>query len=285
MSVEIVCPRCASPFNRQDPAEWVCTGCGFTVALMHNIPIFSGHPEEQNPQQLIERGAEKGTEWRRRNWQFIEKTAAALPASADVLDVGAGRGDFKPIFSAQSYLGVDIYPYPEIDLAVDLIECCPFKEGSFDLIVMANVIEHVYEYRNLISCCSRLLKPGGRLLITVPFLLKLHQEPVDFHRYTRYTLEKAAAENALEVDTLDAYTNPLGLLDEGIGDAWQHIALARSGLSRFFFKLKLALIQNLANSMKKKASSAQVRSASIETNPYILGYLCLFRKPAGEINK
>lgn len=283
MSNKIVCPLCASSFNQQDPEKWVCTGCGYSVPLVEGIPVFSGHPEDQNPQALIERGADKGSEWRRTNWRFIEKVAGRLPQAADVLDVGAGRGDFKKIFSDQAYLGLDIYPYPEIDLAVDLIECCPFKENSFDLVVMANVIEHVYEYRGLVSRCAWLLKPGGRLLITVPFLLKLHQEPVDYHRYTRYALEKVASENNLEIETLDAYTSPLALLDEGIGDTWEHVALQKTGFSRFLFKFNLVLIQKLANSLKKQ-EGGRVKTAAEEQNPYVLGYLCVFKKP-GEVNR
>ena len=282
MSDKIVCPVCNATFDKRNPTAWVCSGCGYSVPLVDGKPVFSGHPEDQNPQEVIERGAEKGTEWRRTNWRFIEKTAASLPAGADVLDVGAGRGDFKQIFTRQAYLGLDIYPYPETDLAVDLIELSPFKEASFDLVVLANVIEHVYEYRQLISRCNRLLKPGGRLLITVPFLLKLHQEPVDYHRYTRYALSLLAAENRLEVEVLDAYTNPLALLDEGIGDVWQHHVSSYSGLNKTIAKARVALIQKLANGLKTKDGTGSVLTAADDKNPYVLGYLCLFRKPLEE---
>lgn len=280
MSEKIVCPQCRASFDKSDPALWKCVACGYTVPLLEGKPVFSGHPQDQNPQEKIERGIDKGTEWRRTNWRFIQETAASLPAGADVLDVGAGRGDFKQIFTGHTYVGLDIYPYPETDLAVDLVEVNPFREESFDLVVLANVIEHVYEHRQLVSRCTRLLKPGGRLLITVPFLLKLHQEPVDYHRYTRYALLQLAAENLLEVERLDSYTNPLALLDEGIGDVWEHVIPARSGLERLFTKARVMLIQKLTNGIKTKRGDGVVRPASESMNPHVLGYMCRFRKPA-----
>lgn len=282
MSDKIVCPRCSAPFDKSDATLWKCTACDFFVPLYEAKPVFSSHPEDQNPQEKYDRGPEKGTTWRRENWRFIEEIAASLPAHSDVLDVGAGRADFKDIFSNHEYLAADIYPYPEIDLAVDLIKVVPFLPESFDLVVLANVIEHVYEYRRLVNRCAGLLKPGGSLLITVPFLLKLHQEPVDFHRYTRYALAELAAENHLEVQRLEAYTNPLALLDEGIGDVWDHLIPARTSLARYISKARVALIQHLANGIKTGKTDGSTKPVLEEKNPYVLGYLCLFTKPAPE---
>jgi SAM-dependent methyltransferase len=279
MSEKIVCPQCHHSLDKRDPAVWKCSNCGYIVPLMEGKPVFSGHPQDQVPQEKIERSADKGTDWRRANWSFIEEIAALLPPGSDVLDVGAGRGDFKGIFSKHAYLGMDMYPYPEIDLAADLIEVVPFKPASFDLVVLANVIEHVYDYRLLIARCADLLRPGGSLLITVPFLLKLHQEPVDYHRYTRYAISRLAAENQLNVARFEAYTNPLAHLDEAIGDVWQHVIPVRKGAQHFTTKARVALMQKLANSVKTGKFNGVVKPAAEESNPYVLGYMCLFTKP------
>jgi SAM-dependent methyltransferase len=278
LTYKIVCPKCKADFDRSGIFVWKCTKCGYSVELKGGKPVFTHAPEELNPTECIERGPEKGTLWRRFNWAFIEKTAKLLPAEAEVLDVGAGRGDFKPIFAAQGYLGLDIYPYPEIDLAVDLIEECPFKPGSFDLIVLANVIEHVYEYRALMKVAAGLLKPGGRILITVPFLLKLHQEPVDFHRYTRYALVQLANELGLEVETLDGYYNPLGLMDEGIGNAWQFGLQKLHGIKKVWAKGNLVITQKISNMMKRSLGDGYIASVSVDPNPNVLGYQLLFRR-------
>ena len=275
---KIVCPKCKAAFDRSGAKQWKCSKCGYTVKLLNGKPVFTQAPGDLNPTEMIERGPEKGTIWRRFNWAFLEKIAASLPERADVLDVGGGRGDFKPIFARQSYLGLDIYPYPETDLAVDLIKECPFKDGSFDLVVLANVIEHVYDYRALMARATKLLKPGGALLVTVPFLLKVHQEPVDFHRYTRYALAQLAGELGLQGEILDGYYNPLGLLDEGIGNAWQFGLPKLSGLKLFWVKANLVLAQKISNMLKKTLGDGYIADAAVDKNPNVLGYQVLFRK-------
>jgi SAM-dependent methyltransferase len=278
LTSKIVCPKCKAEFDRSAEMQWKCQNCGYSVKLLKGKPVFTSAPENLNPTEMIERGPEKGTVWRRFNWAFLEKTAKLLPDDAEVLDVGAGRGDFKPIFTRQAYLGLDIYPYPEIDLAVDLIKECPFKDGSFDLVVLANVIEHVYDYRALMERVAKLLKPGGRVLVTVPFLLKVHQEPVDYHRYTRYALAQLAGDLGLEVEVLDGYYNPLGLLDEGIGNAWQFGLPKLNGLNLLWVKANLLLTQKISNMLKKIMGDGYVADAAADKNPNVLGYQILFRK-------
>jgi SAM-dependent methyltransferase len=279
MSDKIVCPECKSRFEKHDPAVWKCSQCGYSVVLLNGKPVFTEAPLDLNPSGKIERSPDQGTIWRRFNWKFIEATADKLPANADVLDVGAGRGDFKVLFSKHAYLGLDIYPYPEIDLAVDLNKTSPFQDGSFDLVVLANVIEHVYEHRPLMKQCAGLLKPGGRILVTVPFLLKLHQEPVDYQRYTRHALIKLAEETGLEVEQLDGYYNPLALMDEGIGNVWQYDLPKARGLLKAFAKAGIFVSQKISDMLKRSLGNGYIAPAGNDPNPNVLGYQCIFRKP------
>jgi len=274
----ILCPQCHSNFDQQEESFWKCEKCGYQVPIVNGIPAFTGYPEDLQPSEKIERCAEQGSAWRRLNWKFLEQTASRLDTKAEVLDIGAGRGDFKTIFSHCRYTGLDIYPYPELDLAVDLIELCPFKEESFDLIVMANVIEHVFEYRKLVSRAAKLLKPGGRLLITVPFLLKLHQEPVDYHRYTRYALQQLGSENGLTAEVLDGYYNPLALMDEGIGNVWEYCLPRTSGFAKLLTKAGIFGSQKFSNYLKKLLGNGYTAPADKEANPNVLGYQCIFIK-------
>ena len=279
MTVEIVCPQCKHEFDRHT-VSWDCPACGFSVRLENGKPAFTDIPAEINPSDKIERSAEQGSIWRQFNWKFIDQVSRSLLAGAQVLDVGAGRADFKQLFAQHDYLGLDVYPYPELDLAVDLIQTCPFREGSFDLVVLANVIEHVYEYRALVMRCAGLLKPGGRLLITVPFLLKLHQEPVDFQRYTRFSLAKMSEECGLQVEVLDGYYNPLAILDEGIGNTWQYALPSLKGAPAVLARAGIFVLQRISNCLKKTLGNGYIANATSDLNPNVLGYQVLLRKPA-----
>lgn len=274
----IVCPKCHSKFSHKDDSCWKCGICGYTAQVINGIPVFSKYQSDLQPSEKIERCASQGSIWRQFNWKFIEQTAAKLIPEAEVLDIGAGRGDFKTIFTGSQYTGLDIYPYPELDLAADLIQVCPFNDESFDLIVLANVIEHVYDYRALFSQSARLLKPGGMLLVTVPFLLKLHQEPVDFHRYTRYALQQLALENGLAVDTLDGYYNPMAIMDEGIGNIWEFCLPKTNGAVKLLSKIGVFISQKFSDYLKHTLGNGYLAPAISENNLNVLGYHCLFVK-------
>ena len=75
------------------------------------------------------------------------------------------------------------------DVVADINEHIPLPDNYVDCIIMNNVLEHVHNPKNTLAECRRVLKRGGVLLVTVPFLVKIHQEPIDYHRYTIYMLE------------------------------------------------------------------------------------------------
>lgn len=118
----------------------------------------------------------------------------------DLLDVGCGSKPYKSLFGhVQSYVGVDIstsshdQTRTEIDFFYDG-KILPFTAESFDSVVSFEVFEHVFELPDLLIEISRILKPGGLLLVSIPFAYEEHGCPSDFARYTSdglsYILEK-----------------------------------------------------------------------------------------------
>jgi hypothetical protein len=82
------------------------------------------------------------------------------------------------------------------------------------------------------------------------------------------------------VARFEAYTNPFALLDEGIADVWENVLPLRQKVDRLLSKVKVALIQQLANSMKAKQADGVVKPVHENSNPRVLGYMCLFQKDA-----
>ena len=68
-----------------------------------------------------------------------------------------------------------------------------------------NVLEHVFDGAGLLAALSRLLEPGGELLVAVPFLLKVHQAPVDYARYTHFALRRLGEGAGLETELLEGF--------------------------------------------------------------------------------
>jgi 2-polyprenyl-6-hydroxyphenyl methylase/3-demethylubiquinone-9 3-methyltransferase len=113
----------------------------------------------------------------------IERGLSVLPEGARVLDIGCGNGSLTAAWAKRGWdvTGVDLSEsgiahakasYPEIvfhKMAVgpELVE--HFGEGSFDAIVSAEVVEHLYAPRDLTQSAFRLLKNGGILILTTPY--------------------------------------------------------------------------------------------------------------------
>lgn len=70
---------------------------------------------------------------------------------------------------------------------------------QFDLLVCTEVLEHVADWTNAWAAFAALLAPGGRGVVTVPFVYPLHEEPHDFWRPTPHALRHFAATNGLRV--------------------------------------------------------------------------------------
>lgn len=103
----------------------------------------------------------------------------------DVLDLGAGQAKYKKLIqsNARSYTAFDVAEGDNIDVVGDIHEL-PFADSTFDTIVCTQVFEHISKPWNVVSEIKRILKPGGKIILTAPFMIPYHAHPFDFYRYT-----------------------------------------------------------------------------------------------------
>jgi SAM-dependent methyltransferase len=112
-----------------------------------------------------------------------------------VADVGCGRSPFKQdIFrTAESYIGVDwqnsLHDQSNVDVFSDLNKEIKLPDVSVDSVIAFHVMEHLCEPERFLTEIFRIMKPGGFLLIAVPFNWHLHEIPYDYYRYTPYCLD------------------------------------------------------------------------------------------------
>ena len=276
----LVCPDCKSPFRETNLPVWRCDKCGCEVPIQDGKPIFTAIPEKIQPFETVERGPEKGTPWRQANWKFLENEIKKLPTDALILEIGAGHGDFAQIFTERRYLSLDIIPYPEVDLVCDMTCCVPFRQDSFDMLVLMNVLEHVYNFHKLLDVLHDLLKPGGRLVITVPFMIKIHQAPFDFHRHTHFALAQMAQEHGFKVTLMEGYYDPIFFMGESIRNFRFWVFPQMERLKRWPARAILGFIERLALLIQPLVGKGYVKTPDQARNPAAIGYHLVLKKPA-----
>ena len=75
----------------------------------------------------------------------------------------------------------------------------PFENNRFDAIFSSEVFEHVFNLEHMLKELNRVLKSGGKMLITCPFAICEHETPNDFARYTSFGLTDLLKRNGFKV--------------------------------------------------------------------------------------
>lgn len=128
---------------------------------------------------------------------FINKSLSNFHGS--LLDIGCGKMPYKEFIlknsSVQNYVGLDIETAINYDLNIkpDFVwdgVLMPFEDAAFDCAIATEVLEHCPEPELVLNETYRVLKAGGMLFFTVPFLWNLHEVPNDEYRYTPFSLER-----------------------------------------------------------------------------------------------
>ena len=107
-----------------------------------------------------------------------------------ILNIGAGGdiGNYINMLKVDNeVITIDISPESKPDIVMDAMQL-DFKENSFDIVFMMEILEHIKEPEKAISEVFRVLKEDGYIVFSTPFVFGIHDAPYDFFRYTRYGL-------------------------------------------------------------------------------------------------
>jgi SAM-dependent methyltransferase len=138
--------------------------------------------------------------------QSLRHLAPALPAGP-MLDVGCGTMPYRDLFpQAIPYEGLEINQErqsdnPRVTYFYDG-ETIPIATNHFAAMLCSEVLEHSFVPERLLSECHRVLRPGGALLLTIPFLWPEHEQPWDSQRLTHFGLRRRLEAAGFRVETM-----------------------------------------------------------------------------------
>lgn len=154
--------------------------------------------------------------------KWIEDTLKKIPEGLTILDAGAGESPFKKFCGHLKYIAQDFGQYhgdgeiglqtgtwnnSKLDIVSDILSI-PLPDGSVDAIMCTEVLEHVPDPLGALKEFSRLIKPGGYLLLTAPFASLTHFAPYHFASgLSKYFYEKHLPGNGFEITDLQLNGN------------------------------------------------------------------------------
>jgi SAM-dependent methyltransferase len=163
--------------------------------------------------------------WYRARRDVLAKLIArkvALPSAARILEVGCGTGhNLQMLERFGSVDGIEIDPEARAHAEKRLgreVGTAPLPElpgiprSSYDLVAALDVVEHIEDDKAAVAALASCIKPGGKLLITVPahqWMWSAHDE-LNHHkrRYSKSGLAKLIESSPLRLDSI-GYFNSL----------------------------------------------------------------------------
>lgn len=169
-------------------------------ALKHWLKPLARTP--LHPQWLVIRGGAGTKLWLQQH------------AGGTVLDIGCGDSRIRDALPDNArYFGLD-YPTTialgydgKPDILADASRL-PIAEACVDTVLLLDVLEHFTQPEQAIAEASRVLRPGGKCLILMPFLYPLHDEPHDYQRWTRHGLRRVLEKHGFRIVEIKETSSP-----------------------------------------------------------------------------
>lgn len=194
--------------------------------------------------------------------RFVRSVAPRVSNGAVIVDAGAGEAWYKPFFAHAQYFAFDYavgdaaWDYSHLDCICDL-HSIPLRTASIPYILCTQTLEHIKMPQRVVDEFCRILKPGGSVFCTMPFIADAHhQEPHDFYRYTAYAAEylfKSAGFDEVVVSPMGGYnTLMVSLFQKGV---YRFVAMqARRGKAiRFIARILQKIMFQVSRWMNRLA--------------------------------
>ena len=149
---------------------------------------------------------------RKNLYELLNYEVDTINKNKIILNVGAG-GDVQSrldlLKSDNKIISIDVDKSRNPDFVMDVLKL-DFEDNFFDYVFLIEVLEHVKNPFIALSEINRVLKKGGKLIMSTPFMLPIHDAPNDFFRYTKYGIELLTSKFInVEIKERNTYINSI----------------------------------------------------------------------------
>ncbi|MEZ4739742.1 MAG: class I SAM-dependent methyltransferase [Flavobacteriales bacterium] len=193
--------------------------------------------------------------------------------TGDMLDCGCGPVPYHELYAERTTSNIcmdysgSVHGLALLDVEVDLNAPgpLPFSDGQFDSVLMSDMIVHITRPANLMNEINRVLKPGGKVVLTSPFIYWMGEYPHEYYHPSEFALRHLAENAGFEVLVLEAYG--------GQADVFMDVLnkLMATGMLNRFYRLFATIV---------KATGWPERNRARTKGPFAQGYSMVIRKKA-----
>lgn len=213
----------------------------------------------------------KSNEENRKEW--VKEQLSQLPAGTRLLDAGAGEQQYRKYCSHLNYISQDFskynhqelksglqmdkWEYGNIDIVSDIISI-PQPDSSFDAVLCTEVLEHVPDPVKAIEELARLLKRGGKLIITAPFCSMTHFAPYHYSSgFNSYYYEYHLRRLNFSIEIISFNGNYFDYLDQELRRV-DHIALKYNDQKPSWLEYQaLKLVRKMTNRFARSGNKSE----------------------------
>ena len=160
-----------------------------------------------------------------RVFEFLVEQRKKMVDQSYVLDAGAGEQPYKHVFDGLNYESTDMpggFYKRKHDFECELHDI-PKPNDHYDVVVLTQVLEHVPDPQATLSEIYRVLKPNGKLLISVPLNGPLHGEPWHFFQFTHYGLNQLALNTGFHIIEIEKVGGAFWLIGKRLPVAFSQL--------------------------------------------------------------
>lgn len=137
-----------------------------------------------------------------------------VPLGGRVLDYGSADAPYRHFFGADvDFVSADLPGNPAVLVVINPDGTLPLDAGGFDAVLSTQVLEHVSDPELYLAECFRVLRPGGRLLLSTHGFMIYHADPDDYWRWTWTGLQRVVRGAGFEIMRFEGI---MGMIASGL---------------------------------------------------------------------